>query len=68
MKKLFFVMVFVSQTDEHGTEHRKDVGLYEGHQHFEQIHEQQHDDAESIQSQSEADAHCPAEEDNARET
>ena len=60
-------MVFMGQADKHGTEHREDVGLDEGHQHLEKVHEEQHDDAEGVQTQSVAHTHRPSEEDDARE-
>ena len=43
-------MLLMRQSDEHSTQHREDVGLHEGNQQLQGVHEQQHDDAERVQT------------------
>ena len=64
---LLFVMLLMCQTDEHRTQHREHVSLYECHQQFEGVHEQQHDDAEQVQADTHANTHSPAQEDHTAE-
>ena len=60
-------MLFVCKSDEYRTQHGEHICLYEGHQQFQCIHEQQHDDAEDVQSNAQSHAHGPAQEDDAAE-
>ena len=69
MTLCFLSMMFlVRQSDEHRAEHGEHVGLDEGYQKLKTVHEQQHDDAERVESETEANAHRPSEEDDAGET
>ena len=54
---LLSVMLLMGEPDEHSTQHSEDVGLNEGHQQLEQVHEEQHEDAEGIQAETESDTH-----------
>ena len=65
---LLSVMIFMGKPDEHRTQHGEDVCLNKGHQHLKCIHEEQHDDTESIQTKTKSDTHRPTEEDHAGET
>ena len=60
-------MFLMGKPDEHRAEHCEDVGLNKSHQHLQQIHEEEHDDAKGIQAEAEAHTHRPTEEDHARE-
>ena len=60
-------MLLMSKTDKYRTQHGEYVGLYECHQQFKSVHEQQHQDAEQVQTDTHAYPHCPAKEDNAAE-
>lgn len=51
------VMFLMCQPDEYRTKHCEYVRLNESHEKLETVHEQQHYDAEGIQSESEAYAH-----------
>ena len=51
------VVFLMGKADEHGTQHGEDVCLNKGHQQLQQIHEEQHEDAEGIQAETESDTH-----------
>ena len=53
-------MLFMSQSYEHSAQHCEDISLYECHKHLKAVHEKQHYDAESIQPETEANAHRPS--------
>ena len=62
------MMFLMGKSDEHGTQHREDVSLNEGHQQLQEVHEEEHEDAEGVQAETESDTHRPTEEDHAGET
>ena len=61
-------MVLMGKPDKDGTQHGEDVSLNEGYQKLQQIHEEEHQDAEGIQTETEPDSHRPTEEDHTGET
>ena len=65
---LLSMVIFMGKPDKHRTQHGEDVCLNKGYQHFKRIHEEQHDDTESIQTKTKSDTHRPTEEDHASET
>ena len=62
------MMFLVRQSDEHCRKHCEHVCLDEGYEELKTVHEQQHDDAERVESESESHSHRPSEEDDACET
>ena len=61
------MMVLMGKPDEHRTQHGEDVSLNEGNQQLQQIHEEEHQDAERIQAETKSDTHRPTEEDHTSE-
>lgn len=59
-------MLRMGQTDKHGTEHRKDIGLNESHQEFERIHENHHDKAHKREGGTKNDAQLASDENHAK--
>ena len=54
-------MVFLmGKADEHSTQHGEHVGLNEGYQQLKGIHEQQHQKAEQVQTNTHTDAQRPS--------
>ena len=71
MFNLFYIslmmMLGVRESDEHGTEHREDVGLDEGHQKLQTVHEEHHHKTEQCQTGTQERIQRPADEDDSRE-
>lgn len=61
------MMLWVSKTNEYCREEREHVSLNEGYKKLHAVHEQKHDAAEDIKSETHACAECPTEEDHASE-
>ena len=62
------MMFLMRQSYEHRAKHGEHVGLNEGYEELKTVHEQQHNDAERVESETETNAHRPSEEDDAGET
>ena len=60
-------MVLMGKPNEDRTQHGENVSLDESNQQLQRIHEEQHDDAEGVESKAESYAHRPTEEDHASE-
>lgn len=60
-------MLLMSQSDKHGAQHREDISLNKGYQQLKAVHEEQHDDAERVQTDTIAYAHGPTQKDDASE-
>ena len=52
---------------EDSAQQSEDVGLYEGDQKLQTVHEEEHQDAEDVKSDTEAHTHCPSQEYHAGE-
>ena len=62
------MMFLVRQSDEHCRKHCEHVCLDECDEELKTVHEEQHDDAERVESESESHSHRPSEEDDSCET
>ena len=61
------LMFWMSQSDEDGTEHSEDVGLDEGHQKLQAVHEEHHHETEQCQAGAKKCIQRPSDEDDSGE-
>ena len=61
---LFRMMFSTRESDEHSRKQSKYISLHESHEDFDEVHEEQHDTAEDVKSDTIRCSHRPSEEDD----